>query len=133
MFPIATIAGGLTFGAPDVCITPLPPPPKPIPYPNTGMLMTTVATSPTVFIQNMAVVILTSIIPMTKGDEPGVLLGVASHTVMGPVKFIQGSSVVFASGQPVIHLTSITGQNGMSPNVPGAVVAVGQSVVFTAP
>lgn len=133
MFPIATIAGGLTFGAPDVCITPLPPPPKPIPYPNTGLLMTTVATSPTVFIQNMPVVILTSVIPMTKGDEPGVLLGVASHTVMGPGTFLQGSSCVFASGQPVVYLTALTGQNGVTPNVPGAVVAVGQAVVLTAP
>lgn len=132
MFPVATTAGGQAFGAPDVCLTPLPKP-VPVPYPNTGDLNTTMATSPTVFIQNMPVVVLTSVIPMSHGDEPGVLLGVTSGTVMGPVKFLQGSSCVYASGQPVVFLSAVTGQNGASLNVPGTVVSVGQTAVITAP
>jgi hypothetical protein len=128
MFPVASTAGGNAFGFPDVCLTP-----PPIPYPNTGMLQLTVATAPTVFIQNMPVVILTSVIPVSVGDQPGILHGVVSHKTMGTVRFVLGSTKVFASGLPVIYLGSLTTHNGDPPNVPGAVVLVAQTTVFTAP
>ena len=52
----------------------------------------------------------------------------------GKVTFKKGSSKVKVEGQPCIHLTSMTGQNGMNANVPvGTVVAPGQTKVIIAP
>lgn len=128
MQPVASTAAGVALGVPDVCITP-----PPLPYPNTGEIPLTVGTAPNVFIECMPVVILTSVVPVSLGDEPGVLRGVVSHKVAGEVRFILGSSKVFAAGQPVIYLGSVTTHNGQPPNVPGAVVVPSQLKVFTAP
>jgi Domain of unknown function (DUF4150) len=128
MMPVASTAGGEAFAVPDVCKTP-----PPLPYPNIGSLSLTQGTAPTVFIEVMPVVILTSYIPTSSGDDAGVLKGVVSGKVEGKVRFTEGSSKVSASGQPVVYLGCATAQNGDPANAVGKVVAVSQTKVFTAP
>lgn len=132
MLPVASKAGGeVVATGVDVCKT--PPLMVPVAYPNTSSLSLAQKTAPTVFIEYLAVVILPSILPVSSGDEAGTGGGVVSGTVKGPVQFLQGSSKVYASGQPVVYLGCTTGQNGTAPNVMGKVVAVTQNKVFTAP
>ena len=135
MMPIATTAGGDAFGAPDACVTPDPAKgvPEPVPYTNRSSLAIAEGTAPNVFVEVMPVVTLTSTLPSSTGDEPGVLGGVVSKVVMGPARFSQASSKVFAAGSPVVHLGCATAQNGLAPNLPGALVTVAQGKVFTAP
>jgi Domain of unknown function (DUF4150) len=128
MKPVASTAGGEAFAEPDVCKTP-----PPLPYPNIGSLALAQRTAATVFIEVMPVIILTSYIPQSSGDEVGVLKGVVSGKIEGKVRFTEGSSTVFAAGQPVVYLGCATTQNGDPPNAVGTVTAVSQTIVFTAP
>ena len=80
------------------------------------------------------VVTLKSKIPRTMGDEAGSAGGVVSGMNMGEASFKTGSSKVKVEGQPCIHLTSMTGQNGVSANAPaGMVVAPSQIKVIVSP
>jgi hypothetical protein len=135
MMPIATTAGGDVFGAPDACLTPDPASgtSAPIPYPNQSSLAIAEGAAPNVFIEVMPAVTLTSVLPSSTGDEPGVLGGVVSKVTMGQARFTQASSKVFAAGSPVVYLGCSTAQNGPAPNLPGALVTVAQRKVFTAP
>jgi len=135
MMPIATTAGGDVFGAPDVCLTPDPlsGAPAPVPYPNQSSLAIAAGAAPNVFIEVMPAVTLTSVLPASTGDEPGVMGGVASKVILGQARFMQASSKVFAAGAPVVYLGCATAQNGPAPNLPGALVTVAQQKVFTAP
>jgi hypothetical protein len=73
-------------------------------------------------------------IPRSMGDEPGTLGGVKSNVNMNKVLFKKCSSKVKAEGHEVAHLTSMTGHNGMSANMPaGAQVAPSQSKVIISP
>jgi Domain of unknown function (DUF4150) len=128
MMPVASTAGGEAFAEPDVCKTP-----PPLPYPNVGALSLAQGTAPTVFIEVMPVVILTSYIPTSSGDEVGALKGVVSGKIEGKVRFTEGSATVFAAGQPVVYLGCATTQNGDPPNAVGKVTLVSQTKVFTAP
>jgi hypothetical protein len=56
---------------------------------------------------------------ISNGDNAGVAMGVASGMVMGPDRHMMGSFGVIVQGMPVTKMTSMTGQNGMSLNVPG--------------
>ncbi len=58
-------------------------------------------------------------IPMSNGDNAGVNMGVMSGMVMGPSRHMMGSTNVLYGGSPATKMTSPTGQNGMSLNVPG--------------
>jgi hypothetical protein len=128
MKPVASTAGGEAFASPDVCMTP-----PPVPYPNTGMLPAAQGTAPTVFIQCAPAVIVTSYIPVSSGDDAGVLKGVVSGKIEGNVKFTVGSGKVSMAGEPVVYLGSATTQNGDPPNALGEVTEVSQQKVFTAP
>jgi hypothetical protein len=121
------------MGAPDVCKVPAVPSPIPTPFPNVGMVANSVATSTKVMIQNMPVVVLTSKIPSSMGDQAGSLGGVVSGVVGGPVSFCKGSSKVFAEGKPVVTLTAVTAHNGVSANVPGVFCVPSQTKVLCAP
>jgi len=91
-------------------------------------------TSKTVKFAMKEVIKIMSEIPRSMGDEAGTGKGVISGMNMGNVTFKKGSSKVKVEGQPCIHLTSMTGQNGMNANVPvGTVVAPGQTKVIIAP
>ena len=124
--------GGMNFGFPDVCLTPIPTPvgpvPVPIPYPNIALGMT--ALPPTACLK----VLLTAgpahnmmtTIPMSNGDNIGVNLGVLSGMVMGPSRHMMGSTNVLYGGMPATKMTSMTGQNGISLNAPGMTLVPAQ-------
>jgi len=57
---------------------------------------------------------------ISSGDDPGVSMGVASGMFIGPDRQFLGSFTVFLGGIPATRLTTLTGQNGMSPNMVGA-------------
>jgi hypothetical protein len=136
MLPASTKAGGQCMGAPDVCITPVPPPVNslPIPYPNMGMLNQANNTSTKVKFVDKEVVTLKSEIPKSMGDEAGTNKGVVSGTNMDKITFKKGSSKVKIEGQPCIHLTSTTGHNGANANMPaGLQIAPSQVKVLVAP
>jgi len=134
VLPATTQMGGQCFAFPDVCKTPTPAGPVPIPYPNISQPMLAVNTTIKVFITAMPVVTLKSQIPISNGDEAGSLGGVVSGVFIGPTTFSKGSTKVFLEGMPCVHLTSMTRQNGMSPNNPaGAVIAPSQVKVLVSP
>ncbi len=135
IFPASTKGGGQCFAFPDVCLTPAPPaPPVPIPYPNIGMVNQTKKTSTKVKLSSKEAVTKKSEISRSSGDEAGVNKGVMSGTNMDKVMWKKGSSKVKIEGQDVIHLTSMTGQNGSSANMPaGAQIAPSQMKVKVSP
>lgn len=135
IFPASTKGGGTCFAIPDVCLTPAPPaPPVPIPYPNTGMVNQAKKTAKKVKFAKKAVVTKKSELSRTMGDEAGVNKGVASGMNMGKLTWKMGTSKVKIEGQDCIRLTSMSGHNGMSANMPaGAQVAPSQTKVIVAP
>ena len=135
IFPASTKGGGNCFAMPDVCLTPAPPaPPVPTPYPNTGMVNQAKKTSKKVKFKGKEVVTKKSEISRSMGDEAGVNKGVMSGMNMGKVIYKKGSAKVKIQGQPCVHLTSMSGHNGTSANMPaGAQVAPSQTKVIVAP
>lgn len=127
-----TMAGGMNLGTPDVCLTPTPVGPVPIPYPNisTGSTANPATTALTVLTDGMPSLNQMSMIPISNGDNAGVNMGVVSAMVMGPTEFTLGSVTVMKEGAPAQRLTSITGQNGGSMNVPGVCLAPSQVTVL---
>lgn len=134
MFPASTRGGGQCFGFPDVCKVPAPPaPPIPTPFPNIAMCPNASGSSVTkkVKIVNQAVLHKGSEIPMSQGDEPGVLGGVISNVNMNKAVYRTHSSKVLVEGQYVVTHLKTTPQNGSNPNVPaGSQVAPSQARVF---
>jgi hypothetical protein len=65
---------------------------------------------------------------MSNGDNPGVAMGVASGTVMGPCRHVLGSFTVLYMGMPATRLTSMSIQN--STNAPGARIVPSQTMVL---
>jgi hypothetical protein len=122
---------------PDVCKTPTPGGPVPIPYPNIAML--TQANGGTcsskVKIAGKKAVTTSTEISMSSGDEAGSAGGgVVSNQIKGCAKFKKGSSKVKVEGKPIVHLTSMTGQNGNNANMPaGAQIAPSQTKVRVMP
>jgi hypothetical protein len=128
--PASTKLLGICTGPIDVCKTPSPAGPIPVPYINIGMLSSCVLTVAKVLIGMKETVVLGSMIVPSKGDEPGVGLGVASGMVMGPIRFQKYSSKVYAQGRPMVHHTAVTGHNGTVPNTIGAQTAPSQLKVL---
>ena len=128
--------GGQNMGTPDVCLTPVPSPagpvPTPMPYPNTVMIPQVLPPSASlnVLISGAPGHNMNSQSPMSNGDNAGVLGGVASSMVMGPCRHTMGSTNVLYGGSPATKMTSMTGQNGASMNVPGATLAPAQTKVM---
>ena len=129
--------GGMNLAAPDVCKTPFPPPPVgpgmlPIPYPNIAMGMT--ALPPTACLKVLLMAgpahNLMTTIPISNGDNAGVLGGVASQIMMGPSRHTMGSTNVLYGGMPATKMTSMTGQNGVSMNIPGLTLVPAQFKVL---
>jgi hypothetical protein len=131
MLPVSTKAGGVCLGFPDVCLVPAPPaPPVPTPFPNIGQCRDADGTVDTVLIQNKEVIVESSRIPMSSGDEPGVAGGVVSGVNLGPVTFKTASSKVYAKGKRVVMLTATSAHNGQNANMPaGSQVAPSQAKV----
>jgi hypothetical protein len=136
IFPASTTQGGNTFAVPDPCLTPAPPSPSPvpIPYPNTGMVNQAKKTATKVKFTGKPVVTKKSEISRSMGDEAGVNKGVMSGMNMGKVTYKKGSSKIKIQGQPCVHLTCMSGHNGMNANIPaGAQVAPSQTKVIVSP
>lgn len=133
MFPASSKGGGQLAAFPDVCLTPAPPAPNPvpIPYPNMAMVAQADKVAKKVKFCNAPAVTKKTEIPRSMGDEPGVNKGVVSGMNMSKCLFKNGSKKVKAEGQLVMHLTSMTGHNGMNANMPaGAQVAPSQIKVL---
>src|SRR3954466_342932 len=128
MIPLSTKAGGLCLGFPDVCLVPAAPSPIPTPFPNTAQWSDAQSTVDAVQVENKAVVVESSVVPMSTGDEPGTGGGVMSGTFIGCVKPKTASSKVYAKGKRVVLLGAVTAHNGESANMPaGAHIAPSQS------
>lgn len=122
---------GLNFALPDVCLTPMPVP-TPIPYPNLSLQVMGVPAVYNLLFGGTPAHNMSTIIPLSNGDNAGVNLGVASGTVMGPTRFLTGAFTVLLRGMPATRMTSMTVQN--STNCPGLTLAPSQfKVLMLAP
>jgi hypothetical protein len=122
-------AGGMNQAAGDVCLTPAPPaPPVPVPYVNISQNAIAVNTFTKLIICGGTAINLASQVPVSSGDEPGSVGGVASGTIVGMTKFITGSAKVIWGGQPATRLTSTTTQN--SNNCVGSTISPSQTKVI---
>ena len=131
MFPISTRAGGTCFAVPDVCLVPAPSGPVPTPFPSTGQCTDAAGTVSAVLVENQEVLVETSSIPRSSGDEPGTGGGVISGTFQGVVKFRTASAKVYAKGKRVILFGAVTAHNGDNANMPaGTQVAPSQARVL---
>jgi hypothetical protein len=128
MFPVATKEDGQCIAAPDVCK--VPPVPTPTPFVNKALCRDAEGTSPRVLACNKEVLVETSLVPMSSGNEPGVAGGILSGVNLGPATFKSFSGRVYAEGKHVVILTSATGQNGNAANVPGLHVTPSQTKVL---
>ena len=123
--------GGMAFAFPDVCKTPIPPVgPVPIPYPNMSMGMTNVPPCAKVFMGGTPAHNMGTQGTISNGDNAGVAGGVASNMMMGPDRKMTGAFSVLLQGMPATRMTSMTGQNGMSMNVPGVCLVPSQFKVL---
>lgn len=131
MFPVTTKAAGTCFAFPDVCLVPAPSGPVPTPFPNTGQCTDATATVSAVLVENQEVLVETSSLPQSSGDEPGTGGGVISGTFRGVVKFKTASAKVRAKGKRVILFGAVTAHNGDNANMPaGKQIAPSQSRVL---
>jgi hypothetical protein len=121
-----TQMGGLDFSFPDVCNT--PPVPEPIPYPNFGPGPEGVPACYNILFMCAPAHNLETEIPLTQGDDPGIELGDASGTVMGPSRSLTAAFTVLLDGAPATRLTSMTIQN--STNMVGMRIVPSQGAVL---
>lgn len=124
--------GGNNFAFPDVCKTPMGSAVVPIPYPNIAMGMTanpsTAATK--VLISGAPGHNLQTVVPISNGDNPGVIGGIISGCNMNQRKHTMGASTIMIGGKPATKLTSPTGQNGSNANAYGMTVSPAQTTVM---
>ena len=121
--------GGQDIGFPDVCLTPAPPaPPVPVPYPNTAAGPMGTPAAYHVLFGSAPAHNLSTVVPLTNGDNAGLATGVASGTVMGPSRHLTGAFTVLVGGMPASRVSSVSLQN--STNCPGARLAPSQTKVL---
>lgn len=134
MLPASTKGGGQCFAFPDACKTPTPAGPVPIPYPNIGMVNQVTGESTKVKFSGAGVVTKKSKMTRSQGDEAGTAGGVVSGVNMNQVLYKKGSAKVKVEGQPVQHLTAMSGHNGSNANMPAGIqVAPSQTKVLVMP
>ena len=133
---VNTQMGGMKFAFPDICFTPIPTPvgpiPIPIPYPNfsTGLTAMPFTAALKCLILAMPAHNLMTMGTISMGDTPGLMMGMMSGMIMGPARAFLGSFKTMMGGIPVSKLLSITGQNGLSPNMIGLAIAPSQVTVM---
>lgn len=135
MHPVATKGGGTCFVFPNVCMTPAAPAPLPIPYPNIARppAADSSTCSKNVKIKNKFVLVNSSEISRSQGDEAGVQSpkGTVSGTHMDKAAYKNASSKVNVEGSPVVLHLATTAHNGSNANAPpGTQVAPSQMTVF---
>jgi hypothetical protein len=118
---------GVDMGFPDVCMT--PPVAAPIPYPNIAAGPMGVPAAYNILISVGPAHNLTTTIPMTNGDNTGVMLGVASGLVMGPSRHTTAAFTVLMGCIPGTRMTSMALGN-MTNCPPGARLVPSQPKVL---
>ena len=108
---------GMDMGFPDVCLTPTPAGPIPIPYPNIAAGPMGVPAVYNVLFMAAPAHNMSTVVPLSNGDNAGVAMGVASGLVMGPARHLTASFTTLVGGMPLTRLTSMSLQN--STNCPG--------------
>lgn len=122
---------GMDLAFPDVCLTPTPAP-VPIPYPNIAMGPMGVPACYNILFMCTPAHNMSTVVPLTNGDNAGVAMGVASGMVMGPSRHLTASFTVLLLGMPATKLTSMSLQN--STNAPGMRIVPSQvKVLLLAP
>ncbi|WP_437334090.1 DUF4150 domain-containing protein [Sorangium sp. So ce296] len=118
----STSGGGLDFGVPDVCL------PGPVPYPN--MASRTMATSVAykVILGRGPAHTLATVIPISMGDNPGILGGVISRRNMGPSRRLVPYPKLLLQNKPAVRLGATGIQNQI--NVNGTTIAPSQVKVL---
>lgn len=107
---------GFDFGLPDVCLT--PPVPVPVPYLNVAAGMTAIPNVTNILVLGMPQHNMGTKIPFSNGDNPGVSLGVASGSVMGPAQPVANCAyTVIVKGMPASRMGTVSIQNRT--NLPG--------------
>jgi hypothetical protein len=119
----------MAMAFPDVCNTPMGPVVVPIPYPNIAMKIMAIPDQFEFIVMCFPSHDISVIIPLTQGDDAGVLLGEMSGTVMGPCEYMDGSQVLLVGGVPATMLAASTMQN--STDAFGVEVAPTQTVLAT--
>ena len=123
---------GMDLAFPDVCLTPVGPAVAPIPYPNIGLGPMGVPAVYNCFLSGAPAHNMSTVEPLTNGDNAGVATGVASGTLMGPSRHLTGAFTVLLGGMPATRLTSMSLQN--STNIPGVRLVPSQvKVLLLAP
>jgi hypothetical protein len=122
-----TQMGGMDFGFPDVCLTPMPAP-VPIPYPNFALGPLGVPACYNILFECAPAHNLATTIPISLGDQPGVALGVASGMVMGPSRRLTAMFTCLVDGIPATRMTSIGLHN--STNIVGMRIVPSQFKVL---
>ena len=137
--PIAP-AQGIAFGFPDVCLTPTPGGPAPVPYPNVADLSQAMPVSDSpgkelvVGPASLPVVLVSSVVPTTVGDEGGTAGGgTTTGTIKGSCEVTGGSgSVLYGpQGLGIARFGDTTDHNqaGAAANATGTVLAIFPSVL----
>lgn len=108
---------GMAMGFPDVCLTPTPAGPIPMPYPNISTEMMGTPAVYNILLSCAPAHNMSTMVPLTNGDNAGVNTGVASGTVMGPKRNITASFTCLIGGMPATRMTSMALQNNT--NCPG--------------
>jgi hypothetical protein len=118
----------MNFAFPDVCLVPTPAGPVPVPFPNFAFSGTHIPSQFNVLICGGLAENLLTLGTISQGDDAGVLLGVVSHTEMGPDRYLMGSFKVAMGAVFAARLTSLTTAN--TANMVGMTVVPAQFVVM---
>ncbi|MGK3124209.1 DUF4150 domain-containing protein [Candidatus Pantoea formicae] len=114
--------GGTDQALADVCKTPAP-----VTFVNLALGNTAVPTASTVLFTGMPAHNLSTITPITQGDEAGVLGGVVSETFMGLSRHLTGCNSLLINGMPATRMGSVTQQNVA--NAPGVRITPSQTTI----
>jgi hypothetical protein len=112
-------SNGTSMAFPDVCKTPTPAGPVPIPYPNIAMSKDIGDGSSAVKFDGKPVMLKSSCMSMSTGDEAGSAMGVVSNKIKGKATFVNYSFDVKVEGSNVCRLSDPTQQNKGSGNAFG--------------
>jgi hypothetical protein len=130
--PIAT-AKGIAFAFPDVCLTPVGSGTVPLPYPNIAQLTDAAPVSNLagkgLLVGGDPVLLSTSTVPTSSGDEAGSAGGVSSGTIKGSCRITSSSSSVKygPNGAGIVRFMDSTMQN--NDNAQGKVLSAFPTVL----
>ncbi len=128
--PVA-VAKGIVLAFPDVCLTPTPAGTIPVPYPNIAQLdQASPVSAPGLLVGGDPVLLKSSVVATSTGDEAGTAGGVTSGSIKGKCEFTQASgSVLYGSdGQGIVRFMDTTSQN--NGNATGVVLSAFPTVLI---